>query len=110
MDTKEKSLRQKRAKLVKELQLSKEMLQGTIVEKYLECGKAGCKCTRGEKHGPKYYLSYKSKGVTQMLYIPTKMLSEVKRCTQLYKRFKKTGGQISDINKRLLVISKKKKK
>ena len=100
-------LKQKRKKLVDELKLSKDMLQGTLVEKYLKCGKAGCKCNRGEKHGPKYYLSYKLDGVTKMLYIPSKMLSEVKNQSCLYKKFKKAGKQISDINKQLLILSKK---
>ena len=107
MNGKVKRLKQKREKLVKELQLSKEKLQGTIVEKFLECGRAGCKCKRGEKHGPKYYLSYKHKGVTQMLYIPKDMVSEVRSRSRLYKRFKETGQKISDINKQLLIISKK---
>ena len=104
---KAKKLKQKREKLVKELALSKEMLQGTLVEKYLECGKTGCKCNRGQKHGPKYYLSYKFGGVTKMLYVPKDMLSEVKNQSWLYKKYKKAGQAISDINKQLLVISKK---
>ena len=35
------------------------------------------------------------------------MLSEVKNQSRLHKRYKKAGQAISDINKQLLVISKK---
>ena len=38
------------------------MLQGSLVVLYRKCGKKGCRCERGEKHGPAYYLSYKEGG------------------------------------------------
>ena len=34
-----------------------EILRGSLTERYLTCGKPGCKCARGERHGPVWYLS-----------------------------------------------------
>lgn len=34
-----------------------QLLRGSLIERYLRCGKPGCKCAQGEGHGPKYYLS-----------------------------------------------------
>jgi len=47
----------------------KKMLYGSVVKKYKACGKAGCKCTRGELHGPFYYLSFKKDKKTKMIFI-----------------------------------------
>lgn len=30
-------------------------LAGAVVAQYVRCGKPGCRCTRGELHGPYYY-------------------------------------------------------
>ncbi len=31
------------------------MLEGAVCAQYKRCGKAGCKCARGELHGPYFY-------------------------------------------------------
>ena len=32
---------------------------GYLVAEHVRCGKAGCKCRRGEKHGPYWYLHFR---------------------------------------------------
>jgi hypothetical protein len=32
---------------------------GYLVAEYVRCGKPGCKCHRGEKHGPYWYLHFR---------------------------------------------------
>ena len=47
------------------------MLRATVIERFTQCGKGNCKCMRGEKHGPAYYLTVSyAKGRTRQVYIP----------------------------------------
>jgi len=36
------------------------MLQGSLAETTRTCGTPGCRCHRGERHGPHTYLSFKT--------------------------------------------------
>ena len=47
----------------------KKLIAGTPVEKYKACNKGNCQCTRGELHGPTYYISRKEGKKTKMIYI-----------------------------------------
>ena len=46
------------------------MVAGSLVEQYVTCGKPTCRCARGEKHGPLYYLYWKDQGRSRSLYVP----------------------------------------
>jgi len=35
-----------------------DLAVGTIQKLWLTCGKQNCKCMKGKKHGPYYYLAY----------------------------------------------------
>ena len=50
-----------RNKLEKELLANRLRLkEGSLIERYVICGKEGCKCSKGEgKHGPFLYLNKK---------------------------------------------------
>ena len=63
---------------------------GTIQPKLLTCGKPKCKCTRGEKHGPYYYLAYhKEDGGMEWIYIPKKDLAKMKDRIENFKDLKR---------------------
>jgi hypothetical protein len=93
-----KRLEARRERLLGEIQGCSEMLQGSLVTLYRKCGKRGCRCERGEKHGPAYYLSYKEGGVTQMVYIPVSRLGEVKRGMEAFSRYWELGVKLSRLN------------
>jgi hypothetical protein len=63
------------------------MMAGSLVEQYVSCGKPGCRCTRGQKHGPLYYLYWKEQGRSRSLYVPREKVSELRRQIQNYRRF-----------------------
>ena len=50
-------LRARRGRLVAALPRADALLPGSLVEQHRNCGKEGCRCTRGEPHGPYVYLS-----------------------------------------------------
>lgn len=106
MTRREQTLRTRRRRLTEELASLEGMLQGTLVTKYLRCGKACCRCQNGRGHGPKYYVSDKSAGATRMLYVPKERLAEVRQGLASWKRFRKLGQKISEINRTLFILSK----
>lgn len=98
------ALKRKRETLWKELCTMKDILQGTLVEAYLKCGKVNCHCASDEKskHGPKFYLFYKEKGKPKMLYIRRDKVDEVRRRIKRYKHFKEILASVNEINRELL--------
>lgn len=61
----------RRQQLRDELATLGPVLRATVIERFTQCGKGNCKCMRGEKHGPAYYLAVSyAKGRTRQVYIP----------------------------------------
>ena len=50
------ALQQRKAALLSRLQLPLGLVRASYVRQYLTCGKKNCRCRRGFKHGPFYYL------------------------------------------------------
>ena len=82
----------------------KSMLYGSVVEKYIMCGKKGCKCTRGELHGPFYYLTYKEEAKTKMIFLKKGVNKRAKLLNDNYKSFRKNRARVSMINKEILAL------
>jgi len=51
------ALRQRRATLLHQLSLPPHAIRASVVERFGTCGKPGCACHTGAKHGPYYYLT-----------------------------------------------------
>ena len=52
------ALRQRKAHLLRSFQLPPALLHASLIEGFLKCGKANCRChTDGPKHGPFFYLN-----------------------------------------------------
>lgn len=51
-----RALQQRKSALLARLQLSPDLVRASYVKQYLTCGKKNCRCRRGFKHGPFYYL------------------------------------------------------
>jgi Family of unknown function (DUF6788) len=99
--------RRKISALMKEVYQKTEMLQGSLVEKFVRCGKDNCRCANGTGHGPVYYLSFKEKGVTRLIYIRKNEVGKVRKQISKFKRYKKIGGEISRINRDILKLNRK---
>jgi len=50
------ALQERKATLLSELHLSPDLVRASYVRQYLTCGKKNCRCRRGFKHGPFFYL------------------------------------------------------
>ena len=104
------ALRNRREGLTKLLPPLREILRGSLMERYLTCGKSGCKCARGERHGPVWYLSVsldqaRRTGST----VPSHQVEQVRRWIENYHHVKERLDKISDINRELLRRAKGRK-
>src|SRR2546422_8141787 len=51
--------------------LARRSLFGTLSETYRTCGRRGCRCHQGHKHGPHLYVSFRGpEGATTGYYVP----------------------------------------
>jgi len=82
----------------------KKMLSGSVVKKYKACGKAGCKCTRGELHGPFYYLTFKVDKKTKMIFIRRYLWESAIKLNTNYRKWRKSRADISKINRKILTL------
>src|SRR2546428_4317978 len=51
------ALRNRREGLAQRLPHLEETLRGSLIQRFMSCGHPDCKCARGERHGPFWYLS-----------------------------------------------------
>jgi hypothetical protein len=103
MDSRTQRLAVRRQKLVDELAGLGPVLRASLIERFTQCGKAGCKCMRGEKHGPAYYLTVSyAKGRTRQVYVPKELRPLAERWVRNYHQAVKVLEEISSINLELI--------
>jgi hypothetical protein len=91
-------LRQRRDRLVTGLPRAAAFLAGSLVEQRRRCGKEGCRCARGELHGPYAYLSVAGR----MIYVPAVLADAVRAHLEVSRRLQGALEEISAINLELL--------
>lgn len=98
----ELALRQRKQGLTK-LPPVAEILRGSLMERFVTCGNPSCKCARGERHGPTWYLSVTlGPGRTTGSIISDEKVDEVRNWIENYHKLKDQLEKISDINRELL--------
>jgi hypothetical protein len=99
----ELALRKRRQGLAKLLPPVTEILRGSLLERYVTCGNPACKCARGERHGPMWYLTVTlGPGRTTGGIIPAEKVAEVRGWIENYHKLKEHIENISEINRELL--------
>ena len=79
------------------------VLRGSLIERFLRCGKPNCKCARGRGHGPKRYLSISHpKGRPEMLYVPKDWCEPVRQSLREFAAVRETLDQLCAINAELI--------
>jgi hypothetical protein len=96
-----RQLKARRRRLARGLPDLEAVLQGSVVSQGRRCGKQGCRCTRGELHGPYLYLSL-GRADTRLVYVPSSLADEVRRRVGLTDAAEGALGEISAINLELL--------
>jgi hypothetical protein len=97
------ALQQRRQGLAKLLPPAEQTLRGSLIKRYVTCGNPGCKCARGERHGPVWYLTVTlAPGRTTSAVIPGDQVDAVRRWIENYRQIKADLEKISEINRELL--------
>ena len=86
----ERSARSRLAQLLHE----SDVICGSVVSMARTCGRAGCRCERGEKH-VSLYLSTKVEGKRRMVYIPDELQEEVRRRVAAYREVQQLTEVVS---------------
>ena len=99
----ELALRQRRQGLAHQLPPVTETLRGSLVERYVTCGNPSCKCAKGDRHGPTWYLTVTlGPGKTTGGIVATDKVGQVRGWVQNYQKVKDHLEKISEINRELL--------
>ena len=99
----ELALRQRRQGLAQQLPPVTETLRGSLVERYVTCGNPACKCAKGDRHGPTWYLTVTlGPGKTTGGIVATDKVEQVRGWVQNYQKVKDHLEKISEINRELL--------
>jgi hypothetical protein len=97
------ALRKRREGLTKVLPPLSEIMRGSLMERYWTCGNPECKCARGERHGPVWYLSVTLDQAHRAgSTVPAEQVEQVRRWIENYHRVKEHLEKISNINRELL--------
>jgi hypothetical protein len=83
-------------------------VRGTLVERYLTCGKPSCRCHgTGPRHGPYHYLlTTTAPGKTRTTLVDADQLARVRRWIANFQRFKVVLERITELNTDLLRVSR----
>ncbi len=103
------ALQRRRQGLVQRLPPAEDTLRGSLIERYVTCGNPDCKCARGERHGPVWYLTATlGPGRTTSAVVSGEQLATVRRWIENYRKTKEHLEKISEINRELLRRQRKK--
>jgi len=101
-----RELMRRREAAVGRLANAAETVRGSLIERYLPCGKAGCRCKSGEQsdlHGPAYYLTLSYPGRrTRQIYVPKRLKPTVERWLQNHGEIAGALEEITTVNLELL--------
>ena len=98
------ALRQRKAHLLRSLQLPPQLIHASLLERFLTCGRPQCSCHQGQKHGPFFYLSRcLPKGrMSSLLLKSDAQITQARQAVQAYRQLLEALDQLSWINLELL--------
>src|SRR5262245_53252546 len=98
-----RQLRARRRHLARSLPDVEGLISGSVVEQGRRCGKEGCRCARGELHGPYTYVVLpRLEGRTRTVYVPASAAEAVRRGAAVSAQVQEALEEISAINVELL--------
>ena len=97
-----RQLRDRRRRIARQIPDLEVLIAGSLQTQRRRCGKEGCRCARGELHGPYLYLSLRAGGRTRMLYVPAELADEARQAVTASAEAQTALAEISAINLELL--------
>jgi hypothetical protein len=90
--------------LVEDLLRRREQLKGSLFVRFGVCGKEGCVCRTGQKHGPYYVLSTRSAGKGGFTYLEASQLSEARELVKAHREYRTGMRRLRKVGEQLVVL------
>lgn len=96
----EERYRERYERLKEEIRKVGFICQGTIMDRYLSCGKSSCACHQdpGRRHGPYYHWTRKVRGRTQGRMLPREVVPLYRQGIRNYRRLERILEQMKDVS------------
>ena len=92
----------RRRRLAAGLSAPERTLRGVLLSEGRRCSSEGCRCRRGELHGPYSYLAVYADGRSRTVYVPAAIKAACEASVELTQRNEALLSDISQINLELL--------
>ena len=87
--------------------LARRALFGSLSETYRTCGRPGCRCHRGQKHGPHLYVSFRgADGTTTGYYVPQPLAESMRAGMAAWQDLQEKLRQLAELNRQHLWAQK----
>lgn len=93
--------------LVSALLRGRAQLQGSLLVRFMECGKPACACHAGRKHGPYVVLSQRSGGRGAFSYLDPARAARARSLVRRYRDFRRGLGRLQKVNVELVALLKR---
>ncbi len=97
-----RQLRAHRRRLAAALEDLEGTLRGALLREGRRCSSAGCRCRRGELHGPYTYLAVYRAGRSRTVYVPSAVAAIAAERVEVTQRNEALLAEISQVNLELL--------
>jgi hypothetical protein len=95
---------QEQRTLVEDLLRRREQLAGSLFVRFGVCGKEGCACRTGQKHGPYYVLSTRSGGKGGFAYLDASRMGEARELVKAYRDYRAGMRRLRKVSEQLVVL------
>jgi len=82
--------------------LSRRALFGSLSETYRTCGRPGCRCHEGHKHGPHLYVSFRGPEGTTGYYVPQPLAESMRQGVAAWQELQEALRQLAELNRQRL--------
>ena len=83
--------------------LARRSLFGTLSETYRTCGRPGCRCHQGHKHGPHLYVSFRgAEGTTSGYYVPQDLVEAMREGVAAWQQLQGVLRELAELNRQQL--------
>lgn len=90
--------------LVEDLLRRRELLKGSLFVRFGVCGKEGCACRTGRKHGPYYVLSTRSGGRGRFAYLEASRMDEARALVRAFREYRAGMHRLQKTNEQLVAL------
>lgn len=91
------TLKARRQELLDSMPDMTHVMRGTLITRFIRCGKPNCRCANGEGHKSLYLSSYYN-GKTQLDSVPKAYKDRVSQCIKDYEDITALLAELSSIN------------